>query len=243
MPLEQRQRRPQPDDDEARKGLIRQANESRILGAGERVFARTGFNGATMAAIADEAGLPKANLHYYFGSKLALYQAVLARTLHDWLAPLDGLTADADPGLALATYIRHKMALSAARPHASRVFANELLHGAAVVGDLMRGKLRATVRQKAAVIDGWIAAGRMVDVDATHLFFTIWAATQTYADFEVQVLAVLGRESVMTPADHARATAHVVSLLLRGCGLEPGPEPGVAAQTLFCQADAPPRRR
>ena len=50
-----------------------------ILGAGERVFARAGLNGATMAAIADEAGLPKANLHYYFGSKLDLYRAVLAR--------------------------------------------------------------------------------------------------------------------------------------------------------------------
>ena len=59
---------PRSPDDEARKGLIRQASEARILGAGERVFARAGFNGATMAAIADEAVLPKANLHYYFGS-------------------------------------------------------------------------------------------------------------------------------------------------------------------------------
>ena len=71
----------------------RQANEALILGAGERVFARTGFNGATMAAIADEAGLPKANLHYYFGNKLDLYRAVLARTLHDWLVPMDSTSA------------------------------------------------------------------------------------------------------------------------------------------------------
>ena len=50
------------------------------------------------------------------------------------------------------------------------------------------------------------------------LFFTIWAATQTYADFEVQVCAVLGQHELMQ-ADLARATEHVVSLLLRGCGL------------------------
>ena len=206
------------DDVDTGKGLIRQANEARILGAGERVFARTGLSGATMAAIADEAVLPKANLHYYFGSKLDLYRAVLARTLHDWLAPLDALTADADPAEALGGYIRAKMALSAARPDASRVFANELLHGATVVGELMRGELRSKVQQKAAVIDGWIAAHRMAPVDATHLFFTIWAATQTYADFEVQVQAVLGRAE-LTAADHERATGHVVSLLLRGCGL------------------------
>ena len=205
-------------DDDTSKSQIRQANEARILGAAERVFARAGFSGTTMAAIADEAGLPKANLHYYFGSKLELYRAVLARTLHDWLAPMDALTADADPADALARYIRDKMTMSAQRPDASRVFANELLHGAAVVGTLMRGELRDTVRRKAAVIDGWIAAGRMAPVDSTHLFFTIWAATQTYADFEVQVRAVLGRDQ-LGPADHQRATEHVVSLLLRGCGL------------------------
>jgi len=216
-------------DDEARKRPIRQANEALILGAGERIFARAGFTGATMAQIADEAGLPKANLHYYFGNKLALYRAVLARTLHDWLVPLDGLRANADPAEALAGYIRAKMAMSAQRPDASRVFANELLHGAAVVGDLMRSELRAKVQEKAAVIAGWIAAGRMAPVDATHLFFTIWAATQTYADFEVQVRAVLGRDE-LSAGDHARATAHVVALILRGCGLPPDLPPQRAGQ-------------
>ena len=208
----------QAEDDATGKGLIRQANEVLILGAGERVFARAGFNGATMAAIADEAGLPKANLHYYFGSKLDLYRAVLARTLHDWLVPMDGLTADADPATALAAYIRAKMTMSAQRPDASRVYANEVMHGAAVVGELMGTELRSMVRKKAAVIDGWVAAGRMAKVDATHLFFTIWAATQTYADFDVQVRAVLGRAE-LTARDHERATEHVVALILRGCGL------------------------
>ena len=107
------------DDVDATKGQIRQANEARILGAGERVFARAGFNGATVAAIADEAGLPKANLHYYFGSKAELYQAVLARTLHDWLLPLDELVPEADPAQALESYVRAKMAMIALRPQAS----------------------------------------------------------------------------------------------------------------------------
>ena len=209
---------PATADDDPRKGAIRQANEALILGAAERVFARAGFIGATMAAIADEAGLPKANLHYYFGAKQGLYRAVLARTLHDWLLPLEGLTPEADPRDALERYIRAKMAMSAQRPDASRVFANELLHGAAVVGELMRGELREMVRLKAAVVDGWIAAGRMAPVDSTHLFFTIWAATQTYADFDLQVRAVLGRDE-LGPADHRRATEHVVALILRGCGL------------------------
>jgi TetR/AcrR family transcriptional regulator len=200
------------------KGSIRLANEARILGAGERVFARAGFVGATMAEIAELAGLPKANLHYYFGSKDDLYRAVLARTLHDWLVPLDSIVPEAEPRAALESYIRAKMAMSVQRPDASRVFANEVLHGAPVLGELMRSELRAMVRRKAAVIDGWIAGGRMVAVDTTHLFFTIWAATQTYADFDPQVRAVLGRDK-LGPRDQARAADHVVGLILRGCGL------------------------
>ncbi len=203
---------------EASKGQVRQANEARILAAAEQVFAGAGFGGATMAAIAEAAGLPKANLHYYFGSKQVLYRAVLARILEDWLVPMHGITAQADPRTALENYIRAKMALSEQRPHASRVFANELLHGAPVVKVLLATELRTLVQAKAAVLDGWIAARRMAPVDSVHLFFTIWAATQTYADFGVQVSAVLGRKDLRAQ-DHARATEHVVSLILRGSGL------------------------
>ncbi len=204
--------------DETVKGQIRQSNETLILEAAERVFAGAGFGGATMSAIAQDAGLPKANLHYYFGSKQELYRAVLAHTLQDWLEPTLGITPQADPRSAIERYIRDKMALSARRPHASKVFANELLHGAPVVKTLLTTELRALVRDKAAVIDGWIAAGKMAPVDSVHLFFTIWAATQTYADFDVQVCAVLDRAE-LGATDHQRATEHVVSLILRGCGL------------------------
>jgi TetR/AcrR family transcriptional regulator len=204
--------------DETTKGQIRQANESHILAAAERVFAGAGFGGATMAAIAEEAGLPKANLHYYFGSKQELYRAVLAQILQDWLAPTEVITPEADPKTAIEAYIRAKMALSVQRPHASRVFANELLHGAPVVKGLLETDLRELVRSKAKVIAQWVQAGRMAPVDPVHLFFTIWAATQTYADFAVQVCAVLG-QTEFSPNDHAQATEHVVALILRGCGL------------------------
>lgn len=207
------------DHGKTEKGQIRQANESAILRAAEHVFARAGFEGATMADIADKAGLPKANLHYYFGNKRELYSAVLNAVLHDWLAPLDAITDAADPTQALTSYITLKMTLVHERPDASRVFANELLHGAPVVGDTLRGELRELVRRKSQVVDAWISQGRMAAIDSTHLFFSIWAATQTYADFDVQVRAVLGRATQQGPADQARATAHVLRLILGACGL------------------------
>ena len=207
-----------PDEDPI-KGQIRKSNENRILGAAEKVFARAGFSGATMAAIATASGLPKANLHYYFGSKDVLYRAVLARTLGDWLAPAQGITADADPRTALEQYIRVKMALSAQRPDGSKVFANEMLHGAPVVKTILKTELRPLIVEKSAVIQGWIDAGRMAPVDATHLFFTIWAATQTYADFDIQIQAVLGEEANHADAQE-RAIQHVLSVVFRTCGLE-----------------------
>lgn len=200
------------------KGRNRAAQEAAIITAAERVFAGAGFGGATMAAIAMAAGLPKPNLHYYFGSKKALYQAVLEQTLREWLEPVDSIVADAEPRAALERYIREKMRLSFARPYASRVWANELLHGAPELHGTLVRKLRPLMRRKAAVIDQWIAEGRMARLDSMHLFFTIWAATQTYADFEVQICAVLGRASLDADAQ-AKATQHVVALILRGCGL------------------------
>ena len=204
--------------DETSKGQIRQSNEALILAAAGRVFAGAGFAGATMAAIAQAADLPKANLHYYFGSKQELYRKVLAQTLSDWLEPTHVITPSADPKAAIEAYIRAKMRLSVERPHASRVFANELLHGAPVIKNLLATELRQLIQSKAAVVAHWVQNGQMSPVEPTHLFFTIWAATQTYADFEVQVCAVLGH-SELTPSDQAQATEHVVGLILRGCGL------------------------
>jgi TetR/AcrR family transcriptional regulator len=211
-------RAPADGKSKSQKGRNRPAQEAAIITAAERVFAGAGFGGATMAAIAMAAGLPKPNLHYYFGSKKALYRAVLERTMREWLEPADSIVADAEPRAALERYIREKMRLSFARPYASRVWANELLHGAPELHATLVRALRPLMRRKAAVIDQWIAAGRMARLDSMHLFFTIWAATQTYADFEVQICAVLGRASLDAEAQ-AKATQHVVSLILRGCGL------------------------
>ncbi|QEZ43279.1 TetR/AcrR family transcriptional regulator [Cupriavidus oxalaticus] len=201
-------------------GRIRQENQAMILRAAEHVFARAGFAGATMAEIATRAGVPKSNLHYYFRTKQALYRAVLAHTLQLWLSETDIIRAELPPQVALEQYIRAKMRLSASHPDASRVFANELLHGAPEIGEILRHALRELVARKAAVVQQWIDSGQMAPVDPQHLFFTIWAATQTYADFESQVCAVLG-VSRLGRQDYAQATEHLVALLLRGCGLAP----------------------
>ena len=52
---------------------------------------------------------------------------------------------------------------------------------------LFQGGLKALVDEKAAVIRAWSEAGHLAPVDPHHLIFSIWAATQHYADFDTQV--------------------------------------------------------
>ena len=56
------------------------------------------------------------------------------------------------------------------------------------------GELKDLVDEKASVIRAWIAQGKIRKVDPYHLIFSIWATTQHYADFDVQVRLVLGLE-------------------------------------------------
>jgi TetR/AcrR family transcriptional regulator len=201
-----------------RKEHIRLAAVADILRAAGTVFARAGYAGATMAEIAEGAAVPKANLHYYFKNKLSLYQAVLDNTLTLWLTETDGIRTDAHPAEALGNYIRAKMRLTATHPDASRVFANEMLHGAPHLGEYLRTELKTLVDEKTRVIEHWAAHGLMDPVDARHLFFTIWAATQTYADFQPQVCAVLGKAK-LSRAELEHATDQLVTLVLKGCGV------------------------
>lgn len=186
--------------------------------AAEQIFAETGYSGATTAMIAAKAKLPKANVHYYFRTKERLYRAVLKRILDAWLASGDGIQPDADPATAFADYIAAKIEASHRQPYASKVFANEILHGAPHVGDYLNEQVRQWVAGKAKVIEGWVAQGRMQPVDAPHLFFVLWAATQTYADFEAQVRAVLKRRRIR-PADYRAAAALITRMALGACGL------------------------
>ncbi|MEX1035105.1 MAG: TetR/AcrR family transcriptional regulator [Sneathiella sp.] len=209
--------------DEQSQGRIRQENIERIMKAAEKVFAANGFRGATTAAIAEEAGLPKANIHYYFGTKAKLYRAVLDDIVALWLSSFRDIGEHDDPEKTLTDYIRAKMDLSQNRPNASKVFANELIRGAPRINSYLRTELKDWVAEKSAILDHWIADGRMAPVDSERLLFHIWAMTQTWADFEAQWAAVLGRKDGLKPADFNAATDAITTMVLRTCGLMPMP--------------------
>jgi TetR/AcrR family transcriptional regulator len=202
-----------------RKSRIKAENEQAILAAALEVFSRYGYRGTTVDQIAVRAGMSKPNLLYYFRRKQDIYAAVLEHTLEEWLAPLANLDPAGDPLEELGRYVAAKLALSRRNPEASRLFANEILHGAPHIARILKGPLKRIVDQKAETIGAWIAEGRLATVDPYHLIFMIWAMTQHYADFEVQIRAVLGPRAGSDAALFRNAEKTVLQLI--GDGLRP----------------------
>ena len=171
---------------------IQEKNRAAILDAALDVFSARGFGGATVDRIAAAAGLSKPNLLYYFGSKEAMHNALLEDLLDTWLDPLRALDPAGEPLEEILAYVHRKLQMSRDYPRESRLFANEIVQGAPRIHATLSRDLKALVDAKAAVIEGWIAAGRIAPIHPYHLIFSIWSLTQHYADFDVQVRAVLG---------------------------------------------------
>lgn len=181
---------------------IQMKNRAAILEAALDVFSANGFRGSTVDQIAAAAGLSKPNLLYYFGTKDAIYTALLERLLDTWLDPLRDLDSGGDPMAEILGYVARKLQMSRDFPRESRLFANEIVQGAPHIHAALTGDLKTLVDDKTATIRAWAGAGRIAPVHPYHLIFSIWSLTQHYADFDAQVRAVLGDED---PFDGAPA--------------------------------------
>lgn len=171
---------------------IQQRNSETILEAALEVFSAQGFRGATLDQIAEVSRLSKPNLLYYFPSKEAIHITLLGRLLDLWLEPLRALDPEGEPVPEIMAYIRRKLELSRSYPRESRLFANEILQGAPRIRASFVEDLKPLVDEKAGVLELWMDQGRLKRLAPHHLIFSIWATTQHYADFDVQIRAILG---------------------------------------------------
>ncbi|WP_322402732.1 TetR/AcrR family transcriptional regulator [Massilia luteola] len=194
--------------------------ETTILGEAVRLFAECGYEGTSIATVAERAGLSKQNLMYYFTTKQALYQRVLDNVLDDWLARMASLADPAgDPGDVLRAYVRAKLQFSREQPLASRVYAMEVIGGAKLYADQIRSRVIPLLRADIAVFERWIAEGKIAPVNATHLLFAVWAMTQSYADFAAQMTLVLDREQLQ-PGDFDDGERLITGMVLAAVGLQ-----------------------
>jgi TetR/AcrR family transcriptional regulator len=193
----------------------RRRGEELILRIAEEVFANLGFQGATMTEIGKRAGLPKANIHYYFSSKAKLYQRVIDDVFTAWLEAANQFDDHDDPRKALTAYIGAKMELARSRPNGSKVWANEIIHGAPMIRDYLETHLLDWCISREARIQSWIDRGMMRPVNPRYLLYMIWASTQHYADFGTQINVLNNGEPLSDEAfDEAKQT--LVDVILKG---------------------------
>ena len=199
----------------AAKAHIRAENERLILEAGERIFAQHGFRGATMQMIADQAGLPKANLHYYFDSKEKLYRCVVEKIFEIWLQAASSFENLDEPKEALKLYIYEKMKISRRHPYGSKVWANEVMQGAPIIQDFLETQLRSWTDGRIESIQAWIAAGKIRSVEPRWVMYMIWATTQHYADFGHQI-ETLNADAPLSEAQWEAASETVFEVIWNG---------------------------
>ncbi len=201
----------------SKRNAIRQEMEARILSAAEKVFAEAGFGGATMQLIADMAGLPKANLHYYFATKEELYRKVVRQIFEIWLHAADSFDNAPGPVEGIGAYIDAKMDISRRHPFGSKVWASEVMHGAPVIQDYLETTLREWTSGRAALIQRWIDEGKMAPIDPRHLLYMLWATTQHYADFGHQIETLNGGRA-LSDRQWKAAKDSVKAIILKGIG-------------------------
>ncbi|GLK89589.1 TetR/AcrR family transcriptional regulator [Pseudomonas turukhanskensis] len=200
---------------------IRERNKELILRAASEEFADKGFAATKTSDIAAKAGLPKPNVYYYFKSKENLYREVLESIVEPLLAASQPFNQGGQPADVLRAYIRSKIRISRDLAYASKVFASEIMHGAPHLSAEQTAQLNEQAKHNISCIQAWIDQGLMAKVDPHHLLFSIWAATQTYADFDWQISIVTGKAK-LDDADYEAAAETIIRMVIGGCEVSEG---------------------
>ncbi len=143
---------------EKRRKAVKAFKREAILAAARSVFARDGLDGATLRAIAAEAGVAVGTVYLHYPAKEALYADMLAGSLADLLkhlreavaraAPEDRLMAGAlgfygfyrarPDDLYLGLYLAQGLRPAGLTPELDRLLNGRLIQCYTVLGDAMR---------------------------------------------------------------------------------------------------------
>lgn len=198
-----------------RRAQATQNKRKKILQAALDLFSRHGVLGTSIEQIAELADVSKTNLLYYFSSKEQLYIDVITELLDVWLKPLQDFNEEQDPIEAIKNYIKIKLELSRDNPAESRLFCMEIVQGAPLLLNELKSPLHDLIEAKVKVIKGWIAAEKLAPIDPYHLIFSIWSTTQHYADFRVQVEAIVDN-NLDDPKFFASTLESIQNIILNG---------------------------
>jgi len=139
----------------------RGGSKTRVVSAAAAEFAARGYAGANMDRVARAARLNKAMIYYYFGSKEALYRAILVEMFDDVGRRVREVAAAASPpDDKIRAFVVAIADAADAHPHFPPIWLRELAEGAQHVDAATLTYARNVLELLAAIIREGCAAGR-----------------------------------------------------------------------------------
>jgi TetR/AcrR family transcriptional regulator len=145
-------------------------SELRILDAADAVFVRRGTDGARMQEIAEEAGVNKALLHYYYRTKDGLAQAVFRRVASAFMPVIiETMASDLSLEAKAEKVVQHSLEVFARRPYLPGYLISEVTHHpgrlpplfAAIAGTQIKKRVLTKLAQQ---IDERVRAGTLAPI-------------------------------------------------------------------------------
>ncbi|MEJ2482047.1 MAG: TetR/AcrR family transcriptional regulator [Gemmatimonadota bacterium] len=193
--------------------------EARIFDAALHVFARKGKDGARMQEIADEAGIHRPLLHYYFRTKQQLYEAVARRMFSQFMDTFDAPRGEGGFVETLRAFIDHYVdSVHANQSMASWIVA-ENLAGNPLLGEMLAEAFAtegSPQREMEQAIERSIRAGEIRPVDPKQLMLTIVSGCVFFfvALPTVKMMNPLARENLEAFIEQRKA--HLFDVLYHG---------------------------
>jgi len=150
--------------------------ENQILNAAKKVFQRKGMDGSRMQEIADEAGINKALLHYYYRSKQLLFEAVF-KTAFSMLAPQLNKIINDDSSLfdKIRNFSNNYISFVIKHPYLPNFILQELNRNPDFITKLQADKNFPNIKKFKKQIDDNAAEGLIQPIKAEQLFINILA--------------------------------------------------------------------
>lgn len=145
-----------------------------ILDEATRLFAERGYEGTSMADLAERVGLRKASLFHHFASKETLYAAVLERLVQAVGAAM--MKAVVQTGSFTERLDNLSDAITVVlgeQPYAARLLIREVMDWGPVVRDTLAQTMMTVLDAANQFVKGGQAEGTFVDVDAKQLIISV----------------------------------------------------------------------
>lgn len=171
-------------------------SRERILEAAHRVFLHKGTAAARTQEIADEAGVNKALLHYYFGTKAALADAVFIEHTRTFFPRFFGILADESRSVEdkVRAVVAEQIDFHSAHPYVAGYLAAEMHADPSRVTRLVQPHGRPPIHILARQLEAEAYAGRMRRIPVEQFVLTLIGAVLLPFVMRPMIEAFLGMD-------------------------------------------------